>query len=142
MSWAARTRQYRFARDVLINCGDAWVFCGFKPASLPPRSGLLRASHIKPWAIAEPRERVDACNGVATCPLHDAAFDEGHITVLSDLRIVRSPALDRAIAADDPRQRLYFQEALPKRLILPPSAKQPSPAYLDYHRDNILVGDT
>jgi putative restriction endonuclease len=59
-----RLSQHRFAMEVLENCGRACVFCGFEPRSLPVRSGLLRASHIKPWAVADHREQMDVRNGL------------------------------------------------------------------------------
>ena len=43
-----RLAQHRFALAVLENCARTCVFCGFAPRSLPIRSGLLHASHIKP----------------------------------------------------------------------------------------------
>jgi putative restriction endonuclease len=57
-----RLAQHRFAQDVLLNCGRTCVFCGFAPYTLPDRNGLLRASHIKPWAVSNQRERVDVHN--------------------------------------------------------------------------------
>jgi putative restriction endonuclease len=43
---------------------------------------LLRASHIKPWAVCEnDAERLDVFNGFLLAPNLDAAFDAGFITV-------------------------------------------------------------
>jgi len=70
-----RLTQHRFALQVLENCGRICVFCGFDPRSLPIRNGLLRASHIKPWAVSDQRERVDVRNGLTACPMHDSGFD-------------------------------------------------------------------
>jgi hypothetical protein len=45
-------------------------------------TGLLRASHIKPWADCESdAERLDIFNGLLLAPHLDAAFDQGFITV-------------------------------------------------------------
>src|SRR5258708_887390 len=52
-----RLAQHRFAIDVIQNCGRSCVFCGFAPRTLPNQSGLLRASHSKPWAVSAHRER-------------------------------------------------------------------------------------
>ena len=52
-----RLVQHYFASDVLRNCGYACVFCGFAPHTLlQSGSGLLRASHIKPWAVSNAQE--------------------------------------------------------------------------------------
>ena len=42
---------------------------------------LLIASHIKPWAVSEPGEKLDPQNGFLLCPNHDALFDGGYITL-------------------------------------------------------------
>ena len=56
--------------------------------------GLLRASHIKPWADCETdAERLDVYNGILLAPHLDAAFDRGFITVADDGAIVASDAL-------------------------------------------------
>jgi putative restriction endonuclease len=46
---------------------------------------LLRASHIKPWAVcATDAERLDVYNGLLLAPHLDAALDRGYITVADD----------------------------------------------------------
>jgi putative restriction endonuclease len=134
-----RLAQHRFAGAVLANCASACVFCGFAPLHLPARGGLLRASHIKPWARSSARERVDVRNGVAACPMHDAAFDRGYLAIGPDGGIERSPLLDRSLAAGDPGVRLYFGEVLAARLILPAGALRPGPTYARYHRDHTFL---
>lgn len=55
---------------------------------------LLRASHIKPWAVCEnDAERLDVFNGLLLAPQIDAAFDRGFITFADDGAIVVSAAL-------------------------------------------------
>ena len=41
---------------------------------------LLNASHIKPWAVATDRERLDPFNGFLLSPVYDKAFDQGLIS--------------------------------------------------------------
>lgn len=41
---------------------------------------LLRASHIKPWNVANPNERLDSFNGLLLVPNLDALFDDGFIS--------------------------------------------------------------
>jgi putative restriction endonuclease len=134
-----RLSQHRFALEVLENCARACVFCGFEPRSLPVRSGLLRASHIKPWAVADHRERMDVRNGLAACPMHDAAFDQGYLTVKEDYSIYEARLLKES-SAQDRGVSLYFGDILSSRLILPMSAKRPADHYLNYHRQKIFKG--
>ena len=57
---------------------------------------LLRASHIKPWAMcATDAERLDVFNGLLLAPHLDAAFDRGYITVADDGVVVVSNLCDR-----------------------------------------------
>lgn len=43
---------------------------------------LINASHIKPWAVATPEERLDPFNGFLLSPVFDRAFDQGHLSFL------------------------------------------------------------
>ncbi len=134
-----RLSQQRFALVVLENCGRACVFCGFEPRSLPMRSGLLRASHIKPWAVADHRERMDVRNGLAACPMHDAAFDQGYLAVNGDYRIYEARLLKESIVQDR-GVSLYFGDSLSSSLILPQHANGPADRYLRYHWQKIFKG--
>lgn len=134
-----RLTQHRFAQEVLHNCGRTCVFCGFAPHTLPERSGLLRASHIKPWAASNQHERVDVHNGLAACPLHDAAFDQGFLTIDSTYQIRKSLMLQESIERDF-RVDLFFEDALSVYLMLPADAKMPAPEYLAYHRNYCFRG--
>jgi hypothetical protein len=61
---------------------------------------LLRASHIKPWAVcASDSERLDVFNGLLLAPNLDATFDCGLMTVADDGAIV----LSEELKADDCR---------------------------------------
>ncbi len=60
-------------------------------------TGLLRASHIKPWAACTAdAQRLDVFNGLLLAPQWDAAFDGGWVTVAEDGAVVLSTALDAA----------------------------------------------
>jgi len=134
-----RLGQHRFARDVLDNYQHSCAFCGFAPRSLPS-SGLLVASHIKPWASSSNRERLDPLNGVAACPTHDAAFDSGLITVNGGLRVHRAPPLV-ASSATDPGVSDYFGETLHTTLLIPAGGLAPGAHYLAWHHENIYQGN-
>lgn len=134
-----RLAQHRFAREVIRNCGGACVFCGFAPHMLQERSHLLRASHIKPWADSNNRERVDVQNGLAACPIHDVAFDRGYLMINGGYRIHRAARLTQSIV-HDPQVTTYFGQALSPVLLLPQQAERPGHAYLVYHREHIFKG--
>lgn len=56
---------------------------------------LLRASHIKPWALCETdAERLDVFNGLLLAPHLDAAFDRLLLTVANDGAVMVSERLD------------------------------------------------
>lgn len=61
------------------------------------RRELLRASHIKPWAVCDagdPRkERLNEHNGLLLAAHLDAAFDAGLVSFSDDGRLLRSPIL-------------------------------------------------
>lgn len=131
-----RLAQHRFAQAVLNNCGRACVFCGFEPWSLP-HSGLLRASHIKPWAVSHAQERVDVRNGIVACPIHDAAFDQGYLTIDNHYAVFRSAILEESIQRDN-RSDFYFEQMLSRTLLLPQNALKPKILYLLYHQEHIF----
>ena len=65
--------------------------CGVTGLSVP---GLLRASHIKPWAQCETDdERLDVFNGLLLAPHVDALFDDGWISFADDGALLISPSL-------------------------------------------------
>ncbi|MGI8755206.1 MAG: HNH endonuclease [Acidimicrobiales bacterium] len=136
---AVRLGQHRFAGAVLSNYEHTCAFCGFAPRSLPA-NGLLVASHIKPWAVSDDRERLDPSNGVAACPTHDAAFDAGLLTVNGGLRVHSSPPL-QASYRTDPGVGLFFGDALQPTLLVPEGGSAPSAAYLEWHHENIYQGE-
>lgn len=56
---------------------------------------FLIASHIKPWAKSESKEKADVDNGFLMCPNHDRLFDKGYITFDEDGKIKISDKLRR-----------------------------------------------
>jgi predicted restriction endonuclease len=57
------------------------------------RVELIRASHIKPWAESDNRERVDPYNGLLLMPNLDLAFDRGLISFAADGTLLVSQQL-------------------------------------------------
>jgi putative restriction endonuclease len=133
----ARVNQHLFARNVLRNCGCRCVFCGLSPSLFGGRR-MLVAGHIKPWRDSTPKERLDVRNGLAACPAHDVAFDNGLLTVEIDLRIHVAPDLAVAIESDDTARHFYGSPPLSQALILPMAAQSPGSKYLGWHRDRIF----
>lgn len=84
---------------------------------------LLHASHIKPWAVADDRERLDPFNGFLLSPVYDKAFDEGLITFDSTGRIVLSSRLVPSV------KQLSINAAATIEPLSPITA-----SYLEYHR--------
>ncbi|HSK79034.1 MAG TPA: HNH endonuclease [Thermoanaerobaculia bacterium] len=91
--------------------------------------GLLRASHIKPWAdCASDAERLDVFNGLLLAPHLDAAFDCGFITVADDSTVVVSDRLGEAA-------RHILGLANPQSVTaLAPGHR----AYLPWHRERVF----
>jgi hypothetical protein len=59
---------------------------------------LLRASHIKPWAVcATDEERLDVFNGLLLVPHLDALFDGGWISFSDTGEMIVAPSLDAAV---------------------------------------------
>ena len=135
---AVRVGQHRFATDVLHNCGGTCVFCGFVVREAPP-SGLLRASHVKPWRDSSHKERLDVANGLAACPTHDAAFDTGLLTVADDLTIVQSTRLLAARAQSPAVERYFGVPPLHPKIRLPAAATVLDKSYLDWHQAKVFV---
>jgi len=55
--------------------------------------GLLRASHIVPWADCSDAQRLDVHNGLLLSALWDAAFDRGLISFAHDGTVLTNPQL-------------------------------------------------
>lgn len=99
-------------------------------------AGLLRASHIVPWAESE-SSRLDPCNGLCLNSLHDAAFDRGLVTFSADCRLILSTSLDQQMPRDVFRE---FFGRYDGAQIATPDRFSPNEAYLSYHRERVFVG--
>jgi hypothetical protein len=75
-------------RDALM---DYWG--GRCPLTGINEPGLLRASHIVPWADCADAQRLDVHNGLLLSALWDAAFDRGLISFADDGAALASPRL-------------------------------------------------
>jgi putative restriction endonuclease len=82
---------------------------------------------------------MDTRNGLAACPSHNVAFDTGLLTVDVGLQIRVSGPLAEAVRADPLTRQYYGRPPLLDAILLPASAQQPAPRYLDWHRSNIFA---
>ena len=67
--------------------------CPFCPFTLVNDERLLIASHIKPWAKSDDKEKIDPKNGFMFTPTYDKLFDRGFITFADDKSLIVSPWL-------------------------------------------------
>lgn len=58
--------------------------CPYCPFTMINDERLLIASHIKPWAASNDKEKIDPKNGFMFSPLFDRLFDRGFITFTDD----------------------------------------------------------
>ena len=84
----AREGQGTYRKNLLDQC----PIC---PITKISDERLLIASHIKPWAASDDKEKVDPYNGYMLSPLIDKLFDRGFITFTENKRLVLSPQLTR-----------------------------------------------
>ena len=121
----ARVGQGKYREQLLEEC----PFC---PITMVNDERLLIASHIKPWAKSNDKEKVDPKNGYMLTPLYDALFDKGIITYTDDKRMIISNWL-----SPKNKQRLNLKdEEYFARLPIDDARK----LYLEYHRNNIFKG--
>lgn len=106
--------------------------CPFCPITMINEESLLIASHIKPWALSDPIEKIDPNNGLILSPLYDKLFDRGFITFNDDKRVVISNWLSRQVQGRiGISNNQLFQ-------FLPLNSKRCE--YLDFHRQSIFKG--
>lgn len=92
--------------------------------------GLLRASHIKPWAACETDpERLDVFNGFLLAANWDAAFDQGFVTITDDGEVIAAAALDERA------RRLLGLEFTGSRVAIAGHR-----TYLHWHREKVFRG--
>ena len=126
---STRVNQSYFRNSLLENYENRCCLTGI---SVPQ---LLVASHIKPWAVADPEtERLDASNGLLLNALHDRAFDKGLITVDFDGSVVVSPK----VRHDNGGPNDTWLWAFEGRRMAAPRSHAPGRDYLEYHHDVIF----
>jgi len=120
-----RRGQQFFRQSILSAYG---LRCCISGINIP---SLLVASHIKPWRDF-PEERLDPRNGLCLSNLHDAAFDEGLITLDNQLRVILSKRLRAFFPQPTLEDNFIPFEGRP--ISLPDKLAEPATEFIDYHR--------
>jgi putative restriction endonuclease len=119
----ARVGQGRFRARVLAIEASCRV-TGIKD------SNFLVASHIKPWAASDDRERLDGNNGLALAPHIDFLFDKGYLTFQRN----GEPGLSDTLPAD------LRAGLLPNTFVAARELSVAQEAYMVYHRSSVFAG--
>ncbi|WP_077368178.1 HNH endonuclease [Anaerosalibacter sp. Marseille-P3206] len=122
---SSRVGQGEYRTKLLNEC----LFC---PFTLVNDERLLIASHIKPWADSNDREKVDPKNGFILTPTYDTLFDRGFITFENNKKLMVSPWIS---PMNQNRLQIYTGKTISK---LPLDEKRI--VYLEYHRKNVFKG--
>lgn len=94
-------------------------------------SQVLIASHIKPWAVCNNKERIDVNNGLLLSATYDRLFDSGLITFDKDGKLKISKLISKDNAAKlDIKSGTKYDIGYFKEMS----------QYLDYHNNVIFVG--
>lgn len=88
---------------------------------------LLRASHIKPWADSDVKEKLDVNNGLLLCPNHDVLFDAGFITFDNVGKIIISDRLNQV-------DKIFMNVNIDMKIELTEGNK----VYMEYHKKIIF----
>jgi putative restriction endonuclease len=124
-----RRSQQFFRQTILASYG---VRCCISGINVPR---LLVASHIKPWAKF-PESRLDPRNGLCLSSIHDAAFDEGLITLDENLCVLLSKKLKQFFPQPALEQNFTPYEGKPIRL--PQKLATPASEFLSHHREAVF----
>ncbi len=117
----SRIGQGQFRKNVL----DLWDCCAVTGVT---DKRMLKASHIKPWRVANNEERLDPYNGLALIPNLDALFDRGFITFDADGLIHIAASLNAHVLSQLGIERGMRLKKTPARL----------EQYLKYHRKHVF----
>lgn len=86
----ARQGQNKLRRLLLQNYQSKCALCNIAHPK------LLITSHIKPWSDSATsiKERVDPCNAILLCDLHDGLFENGFISLNDSFQVLFSSDFD------------------------------------------------
>lgn len=121
----SRDGQTKYREQLLEQCH----FCPFTKVS---DERLLIASHIKPWAASNDKEKIDPYNGYILSPLYDKLFDKGFITFTQNKHLILSEFISNYTWKQLNLKNDTYIEMLPmddKRI-----------KYLDFHHKSVFKG--
>lgn len=101
--------------------------CIITRLSLPE---ILIASHIKPWAASNNRERISSDNGLLLSATYDRLFDQGLISFENDGHILLS-----SIITSDNAEILNLNRSKKYDILCNPTMS----GFLSYHREMIFI---
>ena len=101
-----------------------WKTCAVTGCNV---TSILKSSHVKPWAVSDALERLDAFNGILLTPNLDSLFDAGLISFTDGGAILIASALSAGAC-----QSLGVTPAMRLRKVN--TAHLP---YLRYHRERV-----
>jgi hypothetical protein len=116
-----RVGQNKFREKVI----KYWKTCSVTSCNV---TSILKSSHMKPWAVSNSLERLDAFNGILLIPNLDSLFDLGFISFTDEGRILIVSALSTEAC-----QSLGISPEMRLRKVN--SANLP---YLRYHREQVF----
>lgn len=119
----ARVGQGEYRNKLLFECQS----CPFTQVN---DERLLVASHIKPWAVCNEKEKIDPKNGFIFTPTYDKLFDKGFITFDDNKKLIVSQWLS---PMNQKRLSIYTGKLI-KLLPLDKKRKE----YLIYHKEYIF----
>ena len=118
----ARVGQGKYREELL-------KLCPFCPITMVGDDRLLIASHIKPWAKSNEKEKIDPYNGFMFTPTFDYLFDRGFLSFSNSKKAILSPFLSKMTYS---KLGIYDGKSYP---LLPIEGRE---KYLEYHRQEIL----
>jgi len=90
---------------------------------------FLRASHIKPRADSDNRERLDGHNGLLLSPHVDHLFDKGFVTFANDGALIVSESVPQSVLS-----AWKVSSDVSARPLLPGQE-----VYMEYHRKEVFL---
>lgn len=118
----ARIGQGKYREELL-------KMCPFCPITMVGDDRLLIASHIKPWAKSNEKEKIDPYNGFMFTPTFDYLFDRGFLSFTNDKRTILSPFLSKMT---------YSKLGISNNKLFPSLPIEGREKYLEFHRQEIL----
>ncbi len=126
-------QEVRKARDGQVKYREQLLEqCRFCPFTMIADERLLIASHIKPWAASNDKEKIDPYNGYMLSPLYDKLFDRGFITFTENRHVILSDFISSFTWKQINLKNDTFIKALPmdeKRI-----------EYLKFHHESVFKG--